>query len=190
MATYPQPRQIAIPAIPKLTDGTLSTPQNPLGSRGRLQFQGLQNRRMAHWWPPCPPSKASQQPRQVAILATPKRTDGILSTSGQLRAFGQLQEVQRASLYTNCHPVPTTPNLWMAPPPGGSRTCLPGIHGHCFLAFGVVFISDLPTLVSAFFSQCYLIYDLDASKLSRRPHDQTACRARVAVLPLMAPVRT
>ena len=24
--------------IPKLTDGTLSTPQNPLGSRGRLQF--------------------------------------------------------------------------------------------------------------------------------------------------------
>ena len=45
--------------------------------------------------------------------------------SGQPRVFGQLQEVQRASLYTHCHPFLATSKLWMAPPPVGSRTCLP-----------------------------------------------------------------
>ena len=40
-----EPQQVAILRIPKLTDGTLSTPQNPLGSR--------RNWRMG----PCPPLK-------------------------------------------------------------------------------------------------------------------------------------
>ena len=75
-----QPRQVATPGIPKLTDGTLSTPQKR--SRGRLQVRlhplrpskasGCNSRDSeTDGWHPVHPSKPSGQPQQVAILGIP-----------------------------------------------------------------------------------------------------------------------
>ena len=73
-----QPRQVASLGIPRLTDGALSTPQNPLGSRGRLhplrpsKASGCNSRDSeTDGWHPVHPSKPSGQPQQVAILGIP-----------------------------------------------------------------------------------------------------------------------
>ena len=78
---------------------------------------------------PCPPLK-SLWAAAAGCNSSDSETDGWhpvhpSKPSGQPRAFGQLQEVQRASLYTHCHPFLATPKLWLAPPPVGSRACLP-----------------------------------------------------------------
>ena len=74
-----QPRQVATLGIPRLTDGTLPTPQKPLGSRqiAILAIPKLTDGTLC-------PSKPSGQPQQVASLGIPRLTDSALGSRGRL----------------------------------------------------------------------------------------------------------